>query len=442
MNDAAPTGSSASTGSSAELDKLSVERFQKLVAMETAEAAKKSVVDWAKWMLAPFAALAVVLGLSTYANISDKIDKMSTKAASEFEAKAKASLEGIAKEIEATRKKAHDLNVEIDAHRTTVAELVEKAKNDIRTAIPAFISTNTKTKASRKAYDAKKSMNLPGTLVRAEGQPPVGDEAIDKTYENLGIFYNFFMDVLGRDSYDGKGGSLVATLNFGEKLNNTFWDGQRLAIGNGDGEMFTSFVNLKIMSGELTHGVTETTAGLVYHGQSGALNTHISDVFAILIEQWHLGQTTDQSNWLIGDGVVGPTFNGGALRSLKAPGTAYDSPISGKDPQPKHMSKFDRSDRDNGGVHINSGIPNHAFYLAATKIGGFGWEGAGRIWYQTLLNIRANTDFAQFAKETLVRAERLFGNNSKQATAVKEAWQAVGIEVKARAAASRPKASR
>ncbi len=118
---------------------------------------------------------------------------------------------------------------------------------------------------------------------------------------------------------------------------------------------------------ELTHGVTENTAGLEYHNQSGALNESMSDVFGSLVKQWALRQTAEQADWLIGAEIFTPGIEADALRSLKAPGTAYDNEEFGRDPQPDHMSSScplpDTEEGDWGGVHINSGIPNKAFYL-------------------------------------------------------------------------------
>ena len=116
---------------------------------------------------------------------------------------------------------------------------------------------------------------------------------------------------------------------------------------------------------------------------------------------------------------------------MKAPGTAYDDPVLGKDPQPAHMDDFVRTYEDNGGVHINSGIPNRAFYLAATRLGGYAWEKAGRIWYETLRDsrLRANSGFRRFAALTVANAGRLYGVPSVEQTTVAGAWHDVGISV-------------
>jgi Zn-dependent metalloprotease len=184
-----------------------------------------------------------------------------------------------------------------------------------------------------------------------------------------------------------------------------------------------------VIGHELAHGVTEDETGLVYMFQPGALNESISDVFGSLIKQRAAGQTASEADWLIGAGLFTNAVNGRALRSMKAPGTAYDDPIIGKDPQPAHMKDYVNTQQDNGGVHINSGIPNRAFYQAAVDLGGFAWEKAGRIWYETLRDsaLRNNTGFTRFANLTVSTATRLYGPDSTVPAIVADAWKTVGI---------------
>lgn len=203
-------------------------------------------------------------------------------------------------------------------------------------------------------------------------------------------------------------------------------------FGDGDGDLFNRFtIALDVIGHELTHGVTENEAKLAYLYQPGALNESISDVFGSLVKQYALGQTADQADWLIGKGLLTANVQGQALRSMAAPGTAYDDPRLGKDPQPAHMRDFVETTGDNGGVHINSGIPNHAFYLVATKIGGKAWEKSGRIWYETLRDprLRPNASFQAFARLTVANATRLYGHSSDEPKKVQEAWNEVGVSV-------------
>ena len=131
---------------------------------------------------------------------------------------------------------------------------------------------------------------------------------------------------------------------------------------------------------------------------------------------------------LIGSGLFMPKIDGKALRSMKAPGTAYDDPVLGKDPQPATMKDYVETTSDNGGVHINSGIPNHAFYLAAAEIGGHSWTKAGKIWYIALRDrLRSGTNFEGAAYATISVAKDLYGSGSKEMKAVRKAWKAVGV---------------
>jgi Zn-dependent metalloprotease len=159
------------------------------------------------------------------------------------------------------------------------------------------------------------------------------------------------------------------------------------------------------------------------------LNESISDVFGSLAKQHQLGQSAADADWLIGAGLFLPGVQGEALRSMKAPGTAYDDPRLGKDPQPNHMSGYVETEDDNGGVHLNSGIPNRAFYLTAEAIGGNAYDAAGKIWYTTLTagHLTESATFKTFAAATQQTAQQLFGESSPQLAAVTEAWQTVGV---------------
>ncbi|HEY4866316.1 MAG TPA: M4 family metallopeptidase [Candidatus Dormibacteraeota bacterium] len=278
----------------------------------------------------------------------------------------------------------------------------------------------------RVIYDAQHRTDTHASRVmRTEGEAPVGDTAANEAFDGLGHTYRLYWDAFQRDSIDDGGMPLLGEVHFGVDYDNAFWDGARMMFGDGDGRLFTGFTAaIDVIGHELTHGVTQDTLGLRYIGQSGALNESISDVFGSLVKQFALNQTAEQADWLIGEGILGPALQGVALRSMKAPGTAFEGDV-----QPAHMSGYVRTASDNGGVHINSGIPNHAFYLAAAAIGGQAWAGAGRIWYDTMSSgaVRPDAQFHAFAMATLHTAERLFGLGSSQAVAVSEAWTAVGV---------------
>ena len=285
-------------------------------------------------------------------------------------------------------------------------------------------------KPRRTIYTAAGSQKLPGKVVRKEGASASGDAAVDEAYDGLGATFAFYLEACQRNSIDDAGLPLDATVHFGKKYDNAFWDGSQMVFGDGDGKLFNRFtVALDVIGHELTHGVTEQEAALAYQGQPGALNESVSDVFGSLIKQYALKQDAAAADWLIGAGLLAKGVKGVALRSMKAPGTAYDARVLGKDPQPAHMGDFVRTTEDNGGVHINSGIPNRAFYLAAIAIGGQAWEAAGRIWYETLRDpkLTARTNFAAFAKLTVAVAGRRYGPSGRAAAAVAQAWQQVGV---------------
>jgi len=283
----------------------------------------------------------------------------------------------------------------------------------------------------RTIYDAQHQTDLPGVLIRGEGEDPSLDVAINEAYDFSGATYDFYQTAYNRNSVDGRGLRLDSTVHYDRDYDNAFWDGRQMVYGDGDRILFDRFTKcLDVVGHELTHGVTQYTAGLTYQGQSGALNESISDVFGSLVKQMAAGQTVDKADWLIGAGLLMPSVSGVALRSMKDPGTAYDDPQLGRDPQPANMANYLDTTDDNGGVHINSGIPNHAFYLTAARIGGYAWEKAGRIWYVTLTTrLQADSDFQAAADLTFAVAGELYGSASAEQQAVQGGWGGVGITI-------------
>jgi len=282
---------------------------------------------------------------------------------------------------------------------------------------------------NRTISDAANAETLPGMEVRSEGEEPTGDPAADEAYDGLGATFALFSEVYKRNSINGAGLPLDATVHYGEDYDNAFWDGERMVFGDGDGEIFRRFtISLSVIGHELTHGVTQYTAALEYQGQSGALNESVSDVFGALVEQYTRNQTAAEASWLIGEGLFTDEVEGTALRSMKAPGTAYNDDVLGHDPQPGHIDDYIETDDDNGGVHLNSGIPNHAFYLVAEALGSNAWERAGQIWYDTLTGpLDTKATFAEFATATIEAAEARYGGSSDEADAVRAGWSGVGV---------------
>jgi Zn-dependent metalloprotease len=283
---------------------------------------------------------------------------------------------------------------------------------------------------SRNIYDAHQLTELPGSLVRSEGEAATDDVAVNEAYDYMGGTWDFYSAIFGRNSWDDAGGELVGTVHYDQDYDNAFWNGEQMVYGDGDGEIFNRFtISVDVIGHELTHGVTQAESQLEYQGQSGALNESVSDVFGSLVKQFLASETADLADWLIGEGLFTSAVNGVALRSMAAPGTAYDDPVIGKDPQPAHMDGYVETTDDNGGVHINSGIPNHAFYLFALALGGYAWETAGRVWYATCTDdsLAADVTFSAFAELTVSHAQSLLGDAGR--AALVEAWNQVGIPV-------------
>jgi len=278
-------------------------------------------------------------------------------------------------------------------------------------------------------HDVQQGTRLPGVAVRSAGEDhpdpgDTGDPAVDEAA--VGTVATLRMwESLGRSSYDDAGARVLVSVHYGRDYDNAFWDGEHLVFGDGDGEVFVRFTRaVDVLAHEFAHAVVEHTAGLVYRDQPGALNESVSDVFAACLKQQVLGQDAASADWLIGEGIFAPGIRARALRDMAAPGTAFDDSRLGVDPQVGHMDDFVVTSSDNGGVHLNSGIPNRAFHLAATAIWGSSLEGAGRIWYDALTGdgVGPTTDFARFAAATVVAA-------GEHVEVVRDAWSQVGVVV-------------
>lgn len=308
---------------------------------------------------------------------------------------------------------------------------VDQTLRHRREAAPLRTKTEAETPgATRRVHTADNAETLPGDLARTDGEPATGDTAVDEAYDSSGQVLALFADHFGRRSVDAKGTPVSITVHFGRNYDNAFWDGTQLVFGDGDGVIFDRFTRpADVMAHEFTHGVTQYTAGLAYADQSGALNESISDVFAAMTKQRVRGQTADQADWLVGEGLFLPGVNAPALRSMLEPGTAYDDPRIGRDPQVGRMADYVQTTDDNGGVHLNSGIPNRAFALAARDLAGFTWDRIGQVWYAALTGgeVPVRSDFATFARATLSSAARVLPADTELAARIEAAWRTVGV---------------
>ena len=292
----------------------------------------------------------------------------------------------------------------VDAH---TGEIIDKY-DDLKTAL------------DRRTYDAATGTNLPGTLRRSEGQANIGDAALDSAHNHAGFVYNYYFIEHNRDSYDDAGATIVSTVHYDVNYNNAFWSSglEQMVYGDGDGTQFAPLsLSLDVVGHELSHAVTDRESQLVYRVQSGALNESLSDIFGVLI---------DDPDWMVGEDVYTPGTPGDALRYM-------DNPPLGN--QPDHMDNYVVTSSDNGGVHINSGIPNKAAYLMAAggthhgiTVTAMGRQDMGKVFYSAEVDyLQSTDDFVKARNATIDAATALFGAGDPKVNTVKAAWDAVGV---------------
>ena len=330
------------------------------------------------------------------------------------------------------RREAMESTTPGSAQQTAYASAQLRATRDMRraeeTALVQGLTPPAPGEADRVIYDDQNTWNFDVALVRGEGDPPVAAQNVNQAYDHAGATREFLDSVLNRNGADNAGMTINCNVNFGLDFNNAFWDGVRLTMGTGDGMVFTDFcASPDVVGHELGHGVVQFTSNLDYFSQSGALNESYADVIGTLVEQRLREQDFDSANWLIGDEIMAPALYGEALRSMAHPGTAYDNPVLGKDPQPAHMSDYYSGPDDNQGVHINSGIPNRAFYLTASELG---TDAATRVWYSGLQVLWPTANFADAAAVLAAQARILARDGAaprEAAQIVRSAWRDVGV---------------
>ena len=280
----------------------------------------------------------------------------------------------------------------------------------------------------RSTYTAQNSTDLPGRQLIREGEKS-RDPVAQAAQDNAGKVYDYYFNNFKRDSLDGQGMEIVSTVHYGsdpQDAENAAWIGELKQIIYGDGgRIFKPLAyGLDVVGHELTHGVVDNTAQLVYESQSGALNESYADVFGALIEG---------KNWIMGEDIIkSPPYPLPYLRSLEDPNAqgSYDpnNPLGGVG-QPATMDQYANlpvSRRyDNGGVHINSGIPSRAAFLVAQALGK---DKMQQIYYRTMTQyLSPDSDFGAAARSTVRAAQELYGAN--EANAVTQAFNQVGIQV-------------
>jgi Zn-dependent metalloprotease len=281
----------------------------------------------------------------------------------------------------------------------------------------------------REVYDSKNTSGA-GEKVRIEDAPETDDATVDTLYDDTGRWYDNLIRRFARRSYDGAGATLRVIAHFEKDYDNAYWDST--AVWVGDGFYFRPFYLAKTVTlHEWTHALTEKTIALVYARQPGALNEFISDAWAAAMEQAILGQTATEADWLIGRELFGLQVKGRALRDMATLEPAYDDPIIGKDPQTKHMRDYYTGSQDNYGVHINSGIPNRAFALAAIRRGGMTVDTILPVLADVMLKglVGANSSFQEFANAMHRSAVDRLGVDDLTVHAIEYGWAEVGITV-------------
>jgi vibriolysin len=286
------------------------------------------------------------------------------------------------------------------------------------------------TALNRKIHSGNNGSSLPGTLKRSEGQAPNTDAVVNANYDLLGNVYDGYLSLFGRDSYDGAGAQLISTVHHQQNYVNAFWNGTQMVYGDGDGVQSSSLaLSFDVTAHELTHAVTERESGLIYQNESGALNEALSDIFGAILEA-RLDGGVNADTWKIGEDVWTPATAGDALRYLDNPTLDDYSP----DFYPERLT----GPSDNGGVHGNSGIANHAFYLLTVggkhvrnktpnvTVPALGLEKAAQIWYRANTTyLGPSSGFASLRTALRQSATDLYGADAAAATDL--SLDAVGV---------------
>ena len=288
---------------------------------------------------------------------------------------------------------------------------------------PGFLGAHTMRNAPTiEVYDCKGSDVLPGSPI---ADPATSEDATARrVFEQTSNAARFLAECFGRNSVDDYGLTLVSSIHLADKYVNAYWDGTQMTYGDADGELMLDFTLAgEIVAHELAHGVTQYTAGFEFiYGEPGALNESMSDAFALMYRHWNAGLDVESGDWVIGADIIGPAAKARGytcIRDLSDPSGEHCAA-----PQAIHVSGF----LDGGDPHINSGIPNRAFYLAARALGGRVWERTGPIWYAAMQDeaTKADSTFREFAKRTRSAARRIYGEGP-ELDAVVQAWKTVGV---------------
>lgn len=282
---------------------------------------------------------------------------------------------------------------------------------------------------NRATYSANNGTSLPGTLKRSEGQAATTDTVVNAAHDSAGIVYNYYYSKYTRDSYNAAGAQIKSTVHYSSNYNNAFWNGSQMVYGDGDGTTFSSLAGgFDVVAHELTHAVTSSESNLTYSNESGALNEAMSDIMAAAAEAYKVG-SINSNTWKIGEDIYTPSTAGDALRYMNDPiadGSSYDY----------YPTRYTGTS-DNGGVHLNSGIANLAFYLlvqggthprgkTSVVVPAIGMAQAETIFYRANRDyLTSSSNFQAARNATAQAATALYGATAE--AAVQKAWDAVGV---------------
>jgi Zn-dependent metalloprotease len=308
--------------------------------------------------------------------------------------------------------------------RTVLLDEIWRSKRGEFSAAPKSTGTIKADSVDVIIYDCAGTEIVPGTLVDPEYSK---DGAVLRANDFTTKLAAFLEQCFSRNSIDNLGKALVSSVHFSRIYSNAYWSSElmQMVYGDGDGLILLDFtLSPEFIAHEVAHGLTQFTTELIYSDEPGALNESISDIFGSMFVQWLRGQDVIEAHWQIGPDLIGPTAKSlgwicvrdlaqpSATHSMTQQPSDYDHYIPGGDP------------------HDNSGIPNHAFFLAAKSIGGRSWERLGQVWYTTILDPRSHEkmSFSEFALYSTENAIRLFPTEPRVAISLFNAWASVKIK--------------
>ncbi|KQL50545.1 flagellar biosynthesis protein FlgM [Heyndrickxia shackletonii] len=312
------------------------------------------------------------------------------------------------------------------AHRDLHISQVKEPKSGTKFALADLAHENL---GGIFTFDSKNDTNTKNdTLYVGNSAAFIGDydrAAVDAHYNSEKV-YEYYLKEHGRNSLDGKGMAINSYVHYDKNYNNAFWNGAWMTYGDGDGEFFISLsAGLDVAAHEMTHGVISHTANLVYRNQPGALNESFTDVFGALV---------DDKDWEIGEEIMAPAAKANGvtrLRSMSDPNSVVVSNAQraayGSGVYPAHMKEYYNMPQsvDNGGVHVNSSITNHAAYLIGQEIGR---KKLGQIYYRAIsVYLTPNSNFSDARKAIVQSAIDLYGEGSAEEAAANSGFDAVGI---------------